>query len=74
MKPILKWAGGKSALLDEIIKRLPTYVHERDFCLVEPFVGNKVYTFSGITFSYKLVDNNTLNVYIQNTVSVYKKN
>ncbi|OOR88866.1 modification methylase [Moraxella caviae] len=39
VKPILKWAGGKSSLLGEIVERLPTYVHHQDFCLVEPFVG-----------------------------------
>lgn len=57
------------------------YKEENDECKKAPLapleyyvVGNKVYTFSGVTFSYKLVDNNTLNVYIQNTVSVYKKN
>lgn len=39
MKPFIKWAGGKSSLLDEIQKRLPDFVYSQDFCLVEPFVG-----------------------------------
>jgi DNA adenine methylase len=40
-KPFLKWAGGKTQLLDELIKRLPTTVkntHTID-SYVEPFVG-----------------------------------
>lgn len=45
IKPILKWAGGKSSLLDEITKRLPTYVHTHDFCMVEPFVGGGAVSF-----------------------------
>lgn len=45
IKPILKWAGGKSSLLDEITKRLPAYVHTHDFCMVEPFVGGGAVSF-----------------------------
>lgn len=39
MKPFVKWAGGKTSLLDEIQKRLPSCVYSQDFCLIEPFVG-----------------------------------
>lgn len=45
MKPILKWAGGKSGLLDEIVERLPSYVFTDDFCLIEPFVGGGAVSF-----------------------------
>ncbi len=45
MKPILKWAGGKSQLLSEIISRFPPYVQTQDFCLIEPFVGGGAVSF-----------------------------
>lgn len=44
-KPILKWAGGKSSLLNAITKRLPAYVYNDDFCMVEPFVGGGAVSF-----------------------------
>lgn len=71
MKPILKWAGGKSALLDEIIKRLPTYVHERDFCLVEPFVGGGAVSFwalSNLPHLKKLI----INDYNADLINLYQ--
>jgi DNA adenine methylase len=38
-KPFLKWVGGKSQLLPELLKRIPkTWNRETDF-YVEPFVG-----------------------------------
>lgn len=36
LSPILKWAGGKTQLLDEIIERLPKEGYNRYF---EPFIG-----------------------------------
>ncbi len=48
IKPILKWAGGKSQLLDEITSHFPEYVYKQDFCLVEPFVGGGGGFFLGI--------------------------
>jgi DNA adenine methylase len=36
-KPIVKWAGGKSRLLPELIKRLPANIRELRY--VEPFFG-----------------------------------
>lgn len=38
IKPFLKWAGGKSQLLDEIIQELPVYIKKLKK-YVEPFVG-----------------------------------
>jgi DNA adenine methylase len=40
-KPFLKWAGGKTQLLDELIKRLPASVKKTHIIdsYVEPFVG-----------------------------------
>jgi DNA adenine methylase len=39
-RPFLKWAGGKGQLLPEIEAAMPSWVHERDFTFVEPFVGS----------------------------------
>ena len=38
MKPFLKWAGGKTQLLDTIINELPQNIKNID-TYIEPFVG-----------------------------------
>jgi|GEM_PF-3149468 len=40
MKPFLKWAGGKTQLLAEIERNLPSLVLSGKFVYVEPFVGS----------------------------------
>ena len=47
VKPFLKWAGGKSQLLNELEKRIPNHIKkskriERYF---EPFVGGGAFFF-----------------------------
>jgi len=39
-KPFLKWAGGKTQLIDEIKKYLPTEITNKPFTYIEPFVGS----------------------------------
>lgn len=39
-KPFLKWAGGKSQLIEEIEKLLPNSLHNSKFTYIEPFVGS----------------------------------
>lgn len=39
-KPFLKWAGGKTQLIDEIEKLLPNFVYTEKFTYIEPFVGS----------------------------------
>lgn len=39
-KPFLKWAGGKSQLINEIEKVLPEFVYKEKFIYIEPFVGS----------------------------------
>ncbi len=39
-KPFLKWAGGKTQLINEIEKVLPSFVHQQKFTYIEPFVGS----------------------------------
>jgi DNA adenine methylase len=38
-KPVLKWAGGKTQLLSEILKRLPDFVSNKIEHYIEPFFG-----------------------------------
>ncbi len=39
-KPFLKWAGGKTQLIEQIKRKLPSVVTENDFTFIEPFVGS----------------------------------
>lgn len=39
-KPFLKWAGGKTQLISEIEKSLPTNIVNSKFTYIEPFVGS----------------------------------
>jgi DNA adenine methylase len=39
-KPFLKWAGGKTQLINEIEKSLPKEVTKNKFTFIEPFVGS----------------------------------
>ncbi len=38
-KPILKWAGGKTQLVSEIVERIPPEFRSGQFTYVEPFIG-----------------------------------
>lgn len=46
-KPFLKWAGGKTQLLDELYKRLPFSILQKGEIerYVEPFVGGGAFFF-----------------------------
>ncbi len=39
-KPFLKWAGGKTQLINDIEKALPTEISHNPFTYIEPFVGS----------------------------------
>jgi DNA adenine methylase len=39
-KPFLKWAGGKTQLINDIEKALPKNLTQTNFTYVEPFVGS----------------------------------
>ena len=38
-KPFIKWAGGKSQLLNEIDAAIPDFIKQTQFTYIEPFVG-----------------------------------
>lgn len=76
IKPFLKWAGGKSSLISEISKRLPNYVYDQDFCLVEPFVGGgavSLWALSHLPHLKKLIIND-YNVDLTNTYKTIRDN
>ena len=39
-KPFLKWAGGKTQLIADIERVLPTNITQEKFTYLEPFVGS----------------------------------
>lgn len=39
-KPFLKWAGGKTQLIEQIENQLPENIIENNFTYIEPFVGS----------------------------------
>jgi len=39
-KPFLKWAGGKTQLISDIERTLPTDITQTNFTYIEPFVGS----------------------------------
>ena len=39
-KPFLKWAGGKTQLIKDIERTLPTKITKEKFTFIEPFVGS----------------------------------
>jgi len=39
-KPFLKWAGGKTQLINDIERTLPTNITQTNFTYIEPFVGS----------------------------------
>ncbi len=72
LKPILKWAGGKSQLLPAIQERLPSYIVEgQDFCLVEPFFGGGALSFFLLS-EYKNLKKIIINDMNQDLVNVYQ--
>ncbi len=39
-KPFLKWAGGKTQLIEQIKRQLPENIQQNNFTYIEPFVGS----------------------------------
>lgn len=64
MKPFVKWAGGKTKLLNEIEQRLPADFDEwEDVAYVEPFVGG------GAVFYHMLQKHNNITKVIINDIN-----
>ncbi len=63
LRPILKWAGGKSQMLKELIPRIPTYPGK----YIEPFFGGGALFFAHLPTRAVIADSNpeVMNVYQQ---------
>lgn len=44
-KPFLKWAGGKTQLIPEIVKLIPQSLTKKSFTFIEPFAGSSAVLF-----------------------------
>lgn len=72
-KPFLKWAGGKTQLLDEIEKRLPADI-SKDYKYFEPFVGGGAVFFNLTkTYNFKEVYLGDINRDLILTYNIIKK-
>lgn len=77
MRPFLKWAGGKTQLLNEIIPRVPEYTGK----YIEPFVGGGAVFFSLLPKEAIIADSNPelINAYtqiansVEEVISILKK-
>jgi len=65
-KPFLKWAGGKTQLLDSIEQNIPTEFEYQEFTYVEAFAG------SSAVFFWMLKKYPTLKKAILNDISNVK--
>lgn len=62
-KPFLKWAGGKTQLIDEIESVLPRILKEESFTYIEPFVG------SGAVMFWMLANYSTIKEVVINDIN-----
>lgn len=75
-KPFLKWAGGKSQLINDIRTALPTELTSQKFTYVEPFVGSGAILF-WILENFPNVERaiiNDINADLTNTYKVIAEN
>lgn len=73
-KPFLKWAGGKTQLLENIEKRLPNDFYDKKITFFEPFVGSGAVLFWAIN-KFKNIEKiviNDINSDLINTYNVIK--
>ncbi len=72
-RPFLKWAGGKTQLLDNIISCIPDKIKEAEyFNYVEPFAGSCAVLFKVSGLFYSRLNKIILNDINENLVNVYK--
>lgn len=75
-KPFLKWAGGKTQLINDIEKTLPLKIIESKFTYIEPFVGSGAVLFwmlnNSDVKSKSLKDNFFYKIYSEFSISIVK--
>ena len=70
-KPFLKWAGGKSQLINEIERALPKNIVKEDFTYIEPFAGSGAILF-WILNNFPHVKKAVINDINEDLINVYK--
>ena len=75
-KPFVKWAGGKGALIKELIERLPSdFEEQQNITYIEPFVGGGAMLFYMLTHypNIKRAVINDVNIDLINCFLIIKK-
>jgi DNA adenine methylase len=70
-RPFVKWAGGKTQLLDEINKVIPDYFRNNKFTYIEPFVGGGAVLF-WILQEFSNVEEAIINDINSDLINAYK--
>lgn len=70
-KPFLKWAGGKTQLIEEIKQKFPKKFLKEDFTFVEPFVGSGAVLF-WVLNNFSNAKNSIINDINSDLIQVYK--
>jgi DNA adenine methylase len=70
-KPFLKWAGGKTQLISDIQRSLPSEVVNTNFTYIEPFVGSGAVLF-WILNNFPKLEKAVINDINQDLVNTYK--
>lgn len=71
VKPFIKWAGGKTQLLDEINNLIPDYIKQTQFTYIEPFVGGGAVLF-WILQKYQNIKKAIINDINADLINAYK--
>lgn len=70
-KPFLKWAGGKTQLINDIEKALPKDIYSDKFTFIEPFVGSGAVLFWMLNNFHKL-NKAVINDINEDLINTYK--
>ncbi len=70
-KPFLKWAGGKTQLINEIEKSLPYEITKSKFTYIEPFVGSGAVLFWMLN-NFPKLEKAVINDINSDLINVYK--
>lgn len=70
-KPFLKWAGGKTQLINDIEKALPKYILRDKFTYIEPFVGSGAVLF-WILNNFPKLEKAVINDINEDLIKTYK--
>jgi len=70
-KPFLKWAGGKTQLINSIKKALPNFLYKESFTYIEPFVGSGAVLF-WILNNFPNIEKAVINDINEDLINTYK--